>query len=129
MRLFGNRKSDRKVLVLMMDSDAHGELTRIMEEMTEAKRGYAMQGVCLNFVKLLYGKRLRQYQEKNIMALFPNHWDSPLYRSDRPDMEQIAIDCAADFIRKYLPAVAPEQAVISVDTFPGKPFAGVFIEY
>ena len=129
MRLFGRKKSDKNVLILMMDCDASGELTRLLEEMTENNREYAMEGVCQNFVALIYKDRLRKYQEKNVWGLFPNQWDSPLYKKDKAGMEDIARECARDFIRKNLPDVDPEQTEIIVDTFPGRPYAGIFFEY
>lgn len=129
MRLFGRKKSDKNVLILMMDCDASGELTRLLEEMTENNREYAMEGVCQNFVALIYKDRLKKYQEKNVWGLFPNQWDSPLYKKERPGMEDIARECARDFIRKNLPDVDPEQTEIIVDTFPGRPYAGIFFEY
>ena len=129
MRLFGRKKSDKNVLILMMDCDASGELTRLLEEMTENNREYAMEGVCQNFVALIYKDRLRKYQEKNVWGLFPNQWDSPLYKKERAGMEDIARECARDFIRKNLPDVDPEQTEIIVDTFPGRPYAGIFFEY
>ena len=127
--LFGKKKSDKHAVILMMDCDMSGALRRIMEDMTEANREYAMDGVRLNFVSLIYGKRLKQYRTENVKSLFPNHWDAPLFREDVPGMEKIAEDCARDFIRKNLPGVDPEQTVISVDPFPGKPYAGIFFEY
>ena len=87
MRLFGRKKSDKNILVLMMDCDASGELTRLLEEMTENNREYAMEGVCQNFVALIYKDRLKKYHEKNVWGLFPNQWDSPLYKKERPGME------------------------------------------
>ena len=129
MRLFGRKKSDKNVLILMMDCDASGELTRLLEEMTENNREYAMEGVCQNFVALIYKDRLRKYQDKNVWGLFPNQWDSPLYKKDKAGMEDIARECARDFIRKNLPDVDPEQTEIIVDTFPGRPYAGIFFEY
>ena len=129
MGLFGRKKSEKHVMILMMDCDNSGALRTIMEDMTDANRVYAMEGVCQNFVKLLYGKRLKQYQEGNIRGVFPNHWDAPLYRREKPDMEEIAVNCARDFIRKNLPGVDAENTVVTVDTFPGKPYAGIFFEY
>ena len=127
--VFAGKKSDKKVMILMMDCDASGELTRLLEEMTENNREYAMEGVCQNFVTLLYRDRLKKYQAKNVWGLFPNHWESPLYRKDKQGMEDIAIECARNFIRKNLPGVDAEHTEIIVDTFPGRPYAGIFFEY
>ena len=129
MGLFGKRKSDRKVVILMMDRDYSGGLRDIIEEMTDGKRQYAVEGVCNNFVKLLYGERLSNYRAKNIRGVFPNHWDAPLYREQDPHMEEIARNCANEYIRKNLPGADAAATILSIDTFPGKPFAGIFIEY
>ena len=127
--LFGKKKSDKHVVVLMMDCDASSTLRKLMEDMTDARRQYAMDGVCQNFIRLVYAKRLKKYRDENVMGVFPNYWDAPLYRQNDPRMEQIALSCAEDYIRKNLPGVDPEQAAVSVDPFPDKPYAGIFIEY
>ena len=129
MGLFGHRKSDKRVLILMMDCDASGTLRKLMEDMNDARRVYAMDGVCQNFVRLIYQKKLKQFRDENVRGVFPNYWDAPLYREDVPGMQEIAMNCAKDYIRSNLPDVDPEQAVFSVDSFPGKQYAGIFCEY
>ena len=129
MGLFGKKKSDKNVMILMMDCERSGELKHIMEEMTDRNKEYAMENVCNNFVRLLYGKKLKPYQPENVKGVFPNHWDSPLFRQEDPRMLQIAEACAREFIRKNLPGVDADAAEITVDTYPGRPYASIFFEY
>lgn len=129
MGLFGKKKSDKNVMILMMDCETSGELKHIIEEMTDRNKEYAMESVCNNFVRLLYGKKLKQYQPDNIKGVFPNHWDAPLYRQDNPRMQEIAVSCARDYICKNLPGVDADAAAITVDTYPGRPYASIFFEY
>jgi len=128
MGLF-SKKSDKKLVVLMMDTHIHGELQHVMEEMGDKGKQYAMENVRVNFVKLLYGKSLRAYRDENIRVFFPNQWDAPLYRREQSGMDRIAMECVREHIRKTMPQVDPDAVDIVVQSFPGKDFAGASFVY
>lgn len=130
MGLFSKKKkTDRKKMVLMMDCDVQGELNHLMEEMIDRNKEYAMESVRHNFVMLLLGKKIKEYRPENVTGLFPNQWEAPFYRTDRPGMAEAAIGCARDHIRKNMPELDADQTEITVELFPGKPFAALTFDY
>jgi len=127
--LFFKKKSDRRLMILMMDCHTQGELLHVMNEMAEKEKHYAMETVRHSFVMLLYGKQVKQYKSENVTGLFPNQWEAPLYQREKPDRNKIAVACAKEYIRKNLKGLDPESVVITVNEFPGKDYAGVSFEY
>lgn len=128
MGLF-TKKTDKKLVVLMMDTHVHGELQHVMEEMGDKGKQYAMENVRVNFVKVMYGKSIKAYRDENITVLFPNQWEAPLYRREQAGMDRIAVECVREHIRKTMPQVNAEAVDVVIQSFAGKEFAGASFVY